>query len=151
MELLATAYSSVMGMLLYLSRHTCPDITFAVNCCARYMFCPKHSHELALKCMGSYLKQTPNRGMVMNPSSDVCKIDAYLDADFAGMYGHEEHTDPACAKSRIGFIIIFCRLSCLLAIQVTDRDGSIDDRSQIHSSFCMLQRAVSYNRTWLVQ
>jgi len=23
------------------------------------------------------------------------------------MYGHEEHTDPACAKSWIGFIIIF--------------------------------------------
>jgi hypothetical protein len=31
----------------------------------------------------------------------------YPDADFAGMYGHEEHTDPACAKSRTGFIIIF--------------------------------------------
>jgi len=106
-ELLATAYSSVMGMLLYLSRHTCPDITFAVNCCARYMFCPKHSHELAPKQIGRYLKQTPYRGMVMNPSSDVCKIDAYPDADFAGMYGHEEHTDPACAKRRIGFIIIF--------------------------------------------
>ena len=43
----------------------------------------------------------------MNPSSDVCTIDAYPDADFAGMYGHEEHTDPACAKRRIGFIIIF--------------------------------------------
>jgi hypothetical protein len=71
------------------------------------MFCPKHSHELALKRIGRYLKQTPYRGMVMNPSSDVCKIDAYPDADFAGMYGHEEHTDPACAKSRIGFIIIF--------------------------------------------
>ena len=41
--------------------------------------------------------------------------------------------------------------TCLLAIQVTDRDGSINDRSQIHSSFCMLQRAVSYNRIWLVQ
>jgi hypothetical protein len=103
----AFSYSSVMGMLLYLSRHTCPDITFAVNCCARYMFCPKHSHELAPKRIGRYLKQTPYRGMVMNPSSDVCKIDAYPDADFAGMYGHEEHTDPACAKRRIGFIIIF--------------------------------------------
>jgi hypothetical protein len=46
--------------------------------------------------------------MVMNPSSNVCKIDAYLDADFAGMYGHEEHTDPACAKrSWTGFIITF--------------------------------------------
>ena len=128
-------------MLLYLSRHTRHDITFAVNCCACYMFCPKHSHELALKRIGRYLKQTPDRGMVMNPSSDVCKIDAYPDADFAGMFGHEDHT----------VYHHFCRLSCLLAIQVTDRDGSIDDRSQIHSSFCMLQRAVSYNRTWLVQ
>ncbi len=43
----------------------------------------------------------------MNSSSDVCKIDVYPDADVAGMYGHEEHTDPACAKSRTGFIIIF--------------------------------------------
>jgi hypothetical protein len=63
------------------------------------MFCPKHLHELALKCIGHYLKQVSDRGMVMNPSSNVCKIDAYPDADFAGMYGHEDHTDPACAKS----------------------------------------------------
>ncbi len=30
----AFSYSSVVGMLLYLSVHTHPDITFAVNCCA---------------------------------------------------------------------------------------------------------------------
>jgi hypothetical protein len=101
----AFSYSSVVGMLLYLSGHTRPDITFAVNCCACYMFCPKHSHELALKRIGHYLKQTPDRGMVMNPLSYVCKIDAYPDADFAGMFGHENHTDPACTKSRTGFII----------------------------------------------
>jgi hypothetical protein len=77
----AFSYSSVVGMLLYLSGHTRPDITFAVNCCTRYMFCPKHSHELALKYMfcpkhshelalkqiGRYLKQTPDRGMVYEP------------------------------------------------------------------------------------
>ncbi len=45
----AFSYSSVVGMLLYLSGNTCLDITFAVNCCAHYMFCPKHLHELALK------------------------------------------------------------------------------------------------------
>jgi len=45
--------------------------------------------------------------MVMNPSSDACKIDAYPDTDFAGIYGHEEHTDPACAKSRTEFILTF--------------------------------------------
>ncbi len=71
------------------------------------MFCPKHLHELALKCIGHYLKQTSDQGMVMNPSSDVCKIDAYPDADFAGMFGHEDHTDPTCAKSHTGFIITF--------------------------------------------
>ncbi len=38
------SYSSVIGMLLYLSGHTHPDIAYAVNFCARYMFCPKHSH-----------------------------------------------------------------------------------------------------------
>jgi len=54
----AFSYSRVVGMLLYLSGQTRPDITFAVNCCARYIFCPKHSHELALKRIGRYLKQT---------------------------------------------------------------------------------------------
>ena len=31
----------------------------------------------------------------MNPSSNVCKIDENPNADFAGMYGQEIHTDPA--------------------------------------------------------
>jgi hypothetical protein len=109
----AFSYSSVVGMLLYLSGHTHPDITYAVNCCAQYIFSPKHIHEFALKCMGCYLKQTCDRGMVMNPSSDVCKIDAYPDADFAGMYGHEDHTDPTCAKSWTGFIITFAECPVL--------------------------------------
>jgi len=57
----AFSYSSVVGMLLYLSGHTRPNITFAVNCCAHCLFCPKHSHELALKQIGCYLKQTLDR------------------------------------------------------------------------------------------
>ena len=100
------SYSSVVGMLLYLSGHTRPDITYAVNCCARYMFCPKHSHELALKRIGRYLKTTASRGMIFNPMRELT-IDVYPDADFAGMYGHEKSTDPACAKSRSGFVIVF--------------------------------------------
>jgi hypothetical protein len=63
------------------------------------MFCPSHLHELFLKRIGCYLKQTSDRGMVMNVSRHVCKIDAYPDAHFAGMYGLKDQTDPACAKS----------------------------------------------------
>ena len=35
------SYSSLVGMLPYLSGHTCTNIEYAVNCCSRYMFCPK--------------------------------------------------------------------------------------------------------------
>ncbi len=50
---------------------------------------------------------SPRTGFLM------CKIDAYPDADFAGMYGHKDHTDPACAKSWTGFIITFAECPVL--------------------------------------
>ena len=104
-------YASVVGMLLYLAGHSRPDITYAVNCAARYMFCPRRSHEEALKRIGRYLKATRHRGLVVNPvcdkdgNIDVLQIDNYPDADFAGMYGYEKPTDPASSKSRTGFTI----------------------------------------------
>ena len=39
---------------------------------------------------------------MLNPSGQL-KVDAYPNADFAGLYGHEKVTDPACAKSPTGF------------------------------------------------
>ena len=40
-------------------------------------------------------------------------VDAYPDADFARMYGHKKPTDPACAKSRSGFVIVLARVPVL--------------------------------------
>jgi hypothetical protein len=71
------------------------------------MFCPKRSHEIALKRLARYLKVTQDQGLVMDPISEMLKIDAYPDADFAGIYGHKRSDDPACAKSRTGFVINF--------------------------------------------
>ena len=98
-------YASVIGMLLYLAGHSRPDIAYAVNMAARYMFSPRSIHEKAVKRIGRYLKATRSRGIVLCPSDNVLKIDAYPDADFAGMWGHEENTDPSSVKSRTGFVI----------------------------------------------
>ncbi len=51
--------------------------------------------------------------MIMNPSTDICKIDAYIDADFAGMYGHEKLVDSTCVKSCTGFIFTFADVHIL--------------------------------------
>ena len=111
-------YSSVVGMLLYLSGHSRPDIAYAVNCCARYMFSPRLSHEKALKQIGRYLKATRDRGLVMKPTGKL-NVDAYPDADFAGLYGYEKPSDPACTKSRTGFCITVsdCPLCWMSKIQ----------------------------------
>ena len=99
------SYSSVVGMLIHISGHTSPDIAFTVNCCLRYIFRPQVSHELELKRLARYLKHTEDRGLMLDPNSDIFKVDAYPDADFAGMYGQENPDDPTCDKSLAGFII----------------------------------------------
>ena len=106
-------YAAVVGQLLYLSGHTRPDIAYAVNCCARYMFSPKQSHELALKQIGRYLRATRTRGIVITPSENLLSIDAFPDADFCGMYGVEKPNDPACVKSRTGFVICISNVPVL--------------------------------------
>ena len=49
----------------------------------------------------------------MNPTADKFKVDYYPDANFAGMYGHEKPTDPACAKSYTGYVITVADCSVL--------------------------------------
>ena len=102
-------YSSVVGMLLYLSGHSRPDIAFAVHQCARYTFQPTTKHVTALKRIGRYLKGTASKGIIMHPSKDI-RVDCYPDADFAGLYNKEDAQDPHSVRSRTGFVI--CVANC---------------------------------------
>jgi hypothetical protein len=99
------SYPSVIGMLLYLTGHSRPDISFAVHQCARYTFKPTRRHEAALIRIGRYLKGTMDKGLIMCPTDDPC-IDTYPDSDFAGLYSFEDSKDPHCARSRTGFVIL---------------------------------------------
>lgn len=51
------------------------------------------------------LQHYRKRGLIIKPTANLLKIDAYPDADFAGMYGVERPDDPACVKSRTGYVI----------------------------------------------
>ena len=89
------SYSRVVGMLLCLSGHSQPAIAYAANCCVRCMFNPMLSHDKALRRIYRYLRATRDRGLIMRPSSGF-KVEAFPDADFAGLYGYKKWmTQPA--------------------------------------------------------
>ena len=97
-------YASVVGMLMYLTGNSRPDITFAVHQCARHSHNPRRSHEQAILRICRYLKATKDRGLRFKPGS-ILELDCYVDADFAGLWNVESDQDPVCVKSRTGYVI----------------------------------------------
>eukprot|EP00804_Cyclotella_cryptica_P021032 CCRYP_019783-RA/>CCRYP_019783-RA protein AED:0.40 eAED:0.40 QI:0/-1/0/1/-1/0/1/0/89 len=45
-----------------------------------------------------------DKGLIMTPINDPC-VDCYPDANFAGLYGHEDSQDPHCACSQSRYLI----------------------------------------------
>ena len=87
-------YRTICGMLLYLSINTRPDISFAVSQVCRFSASPKKSHGTAVKMILRYLKKTTEQGLIIKPNRTQFNLDMYVDADFCGLYGREETTDP---------------------------------------------------------
>ncbi|CAJ1945013.1 unnamed protein product [Cylindrotheca closterium] len=97
-------YSSIVGMLIYLCTNTRPDISYAVSCAARFNSNPKVSHATAVKTILRYLKKTSDKGLIVNFNGTL-DLEAYCDADFAGLFKSEAPYDPAVSRSRGGYII----------------------------------------------
>jgi hypothetical protein len=99
-------YSSIVGMLIYLCTNTRPDILFSVSQVAKYSKEPKQSHATAVKSIIRYLKRTPDKGMYIKFTERLDLLD-YVDADFAGLFGHEQDPrNPNSARSRCGYMIL---------------------------------------------
>ena len=98
-------YRSVVGMLLYLSGNTRPDITFAVSQVARFTHDPKKSHATAVKMIVRYLSGTSDKGIIVPSFNSDLILKCYVDADFAGLYKVDPPEDSSSARSRTGFII----------------------------------------------
>jgi hypothetical protein len=99
------SYRSVIGMLLYLSTNTRPDIAFAVSQAARFSNNPKQSHATAVKTIVRYLLGTRDQGTIVTPTK-MLDIKLYVDADFAGLFQTEENSDTNSARSRTGYILL---------------------------------------------
>jgi hypothetical protein len=99
-------YLSIVGMLLYLSTNTRPDIAMAVSQVCRFSNNPKKSHATAVKMILRYLKKTMNQGTIIRPTKNKLDLQLYVDSDYAGLYGIEKFENPDSVKSRMGYIII---------------------------------------------
>ena len=99
-------YASVVGMLLYLSNNTRPDITFSVSQVARFTAIPKKSHAIAIKTIVRYLVRTKDKGLYFKPDGSY-HLRCWVDADFAGLFGNEPSENVDSARSRYGYIITF--------------------------------------------
>ena len=65
-----------------------------------------------MKRICRYLQGTKDNGIVFNPSKKLV-VDCYADADFAGLWGHEDPQYPICAISRTGFVVTFANCPLL--------------------------------------
>jgi hypothetical protein len=110
-------YTQAIGMMLYLSSNSRPEIQFSVHQCARFTHSPRASHAQAVKRIAKYLAGMKERGLTFSPNPNI-KLDCYVDADFAGLWRYEDDQDPVCVKSRTDvFTIAGCPVSWASKLQ----------------------------------
>ena len=97
------SYSSAIGMCMYLV-NTRPDIQMSTHQCARFTHDPQTIHGKAVRRTARYLKDTMDEGLIIRKSDGPIRFDCYVDADFAGLYGHEDPSDSSSVKSRSGYV-----------------------------------------------
>ena len=99
-------YRSAVGCLSYIQAIIHPDITFAVQQCARFCNNPSRYHEEAVKCIYRYLLKHKNKGLVLKPDK-TRGLECYMDADFAGSWTSNSSSDRLSCHSRTGFVITY--------------------------------------------
>jgi Reverse transcriptase (RNA-dependent DNA polymerase) len=131
------SYRSIVGMLLYLSTNTRPDIAFAVSQVARFSSNPKKSHATAVKTLIRYLQGTKHIGTIFSPSDEL-DIEVFCDADFAGLWNVEPLIDPTSAKSRLGYIIKLAKCPVIWRSALMTQIAT----STMHSEYIALSQAL---------
>ena len=95
-------YRSGVGTLLYLTKHSKPDITNPVKELSKSMDCASMVHDTEMYRVINYVLEIKTLGLRMVPilKDDIWKLDALSDSDFAN--------DKDTRYSVYGYIIYFC-------------------------------------------
>ena len=93
-----SGYAEIVGMLMYLSTCTRPDIAHVVGLLARFMAKPRVEHWQCVKWVLQYLKKTQSLGLLYG-ATDELKFEGYSDSDYAA--------DPDKRRSTGGFVFMF--------------------------------------------
>jgi hypothetical protein len=81
----ATEYLSIIGQLNYVSVGTRPDITYGVNCLARFSSRPSQTHWKALRYLIGYLAGTKERCLKIHPDpNNNHPVECFADANWGG-------------------------------------------------------------------
>ena len=122
-------YRSAVGCLSYIQSIVRPDITFAVQQCARFCNKPNRDHEEAVKRIGRYLLSTKTQGLILHPDKSR-GLECHVDADFAGTWTKHSSMDPLSCHSRTGFVISYAgcpilwksKVQSLIALSTTEAE-----------------------------
>jgi histone deacetylase 1/2 len=90
-------YRSIVGELLYISVCSRPDLSFAVNMCARQVENPNSRHKGAVIKILRYIKSTTDFGLIYQGSGKEPRLVVHSDSDFAA--------DKKDSKSTTGFVV----------------------------------------------
>jgi hypothetical protein len=122
-------YRSVVGSLSYLQAMIRPDLTMAVQQCARFCNNPQQAHAAAVKRICRYLLSTQHQGLTFKP--DLSRgLECFVDADWAGSWQHRSSTDPLSTHSRSGYLIMYAgcpviwasKMQTLIALSTTEAE-----------------------------
>ena len=90
-----------------------------------------------MKSIFRYIQGTKENGLVFNPSKKLV-VGFYVDAYFAGMWGHEDPQDPICASIINGFVVTFSNFPLMWVLKIHTYIGL----STLHSEYVELYRSV---------
>jgi hypothetical protein len=142
-------YPSIVGMLLYLSTNTRPDISFAVSQVARFNHNPKQSHAKAVKMILRYLHGTSGKGMIIRPTGTLELVD-WCDSDFCGLFRRDPDDSPSSVKSRGGFIITLSDVPLVWKTQLHS-EITLSTMEAEYSTFSMSLRTLIPLRDLLIE